>query len=201
MENSIETIWTKGFLKEEALVVPRINNLYQKKSKLLIEELKRTYRTDNKSIIPLAILTVVGFSIAGHVLVGFYVMTLMMGMYFLNRTKLVALERISIETTTYEYLLKYREMILQLKSFYTRLLGLGLPIAGLLGYFLFFRNSVILRDLLQLEEVYIVGILLGLSLILSALGILVYRLSLRLMYGKFLVKLEDMIADMKELRS
>ncbi|WP_029034189.1 hypothetical protein [Salinimicrobium terrae] len=200
MENSIETIWTKGFLKEEVLAAPRINNLYQKKSKLLIEELKKTYRTDNRGIIPLAILAVIGFSVAGHVIVGLYVMALMMGMFFLNKNKLVSLEEISIESTTYDYLLKYREMLFHLKTFYTRLLGFGLPVAGLFGYFLFFRNSAILKDLLQLEEIYIIGILLGISLVLSALGILAYRISLQLMYGKFLLKLEDMIADMNELR-
>lgn len=200
MENSIETIWTKGFLKEDALAAPRINNLYQKKSKLLIEELKRTYRTDNRSIIPLAILAVVGFSVAGHVILGFYIMTLMMSMFFLNRNKLFSLEKINIDTTTYEYLLKYREMLFHLKSFYTRLLGFGLPVAGILGYFLFFRNNPLLNDFLQLKEIYIAGILLGLSLVLSAVGILAYRISLQLIYGKFILKLEDMIADMDVLQ-
>lgn len=200
MENSIETIWTKGFLKEELLVAPRINDLYNKKSKLLIEKLKRTYRTDNKSIIPLAILTVIGFSVAGHLVVGIYVMALMVGMFFLNRKKLAALEKISIDTTSYEYLLEYRGMFLQLKKFYTRLLGLGVPIAGIIGYILFFWDSPILNDFLQLKMIYMVGILLGLSIVLSALGILAYRLSLSLIYGRFIQRLEEMIADMNELR-
>ena len=200
MENSIETIWTKGFLKEEALAAPKINNLYQKKSKLLIEKLKRTYRTDNRSIIPLAILSVIGFSVAGYVIPGLYVMTLMMGMFFLNKSKLASLERISINATSYEYLLEYREMFLQLKSFYTRLLGLGLPFTGIIGYLLFFWNSPILEDLLQLKVVYVIAILVGISLVLSALGVTAYRLSLQLIYGKFIQKLEDMIADMDELQ-
>lgn len=199
MENSIETIWTKGFLTE-ALDAPRINNLYHKKSKLLIEKLKSTYRTDNRAIIPLAILAVIGFSMVDHVMVGLYVMALMMGMFFLNKKKLATLERISIDSTSYEYLLEYREIFLQLKSFYTRLLGFGVPIAGIIGYFLFFWNSPILNDFLQLKLIYIVGILLGLSIILSALGVLAYRLSLKLIYGRFIQRLEDMIADMTELR-
>lgn len=200
MEKSIETIWTKGFLKDESLAAPRINNLYQKKSKLLIEKLKRTYRTDNKSIIPLAIVAVIGFSLAGHVIAGLYLMALMLGMFFLNKKKLASLETISIDTTNYEYLLKYRDMFQQLKKFYTRLLGFGLPIAAILGYALFFRNNPLLHDFLQLKVIYIIGILLGLSLMLSALGILAYRLSIKLIYGRFIQKLEEMIADMEELR-
>ncbi len=200
MENSIETIWTKGFLKEEALVAPRVNNLYHKKSSLLIEKLKSTYRTDNKSIIPLAILAVVGFGIAGHLLTGLYVMGLMAGMFFLNRKKLASLEKISIETSSYEYLLEYREMFLKLKSFYTRLLGFGLPVAGIAGYFLFFWNTPLLHDFLQLGIINILAILLGLAFLLSAIGVMAYRLSLKLIYGRFIQKLEEMITDMEELR-
>ena len=200
MENSIERIWTKGFLKEEALVAPRINNLYQKKSALLIEKLKSTYRTDNKSIIPMAILAVIGFGVAGHLFTGLYVMVLMIGMFFLNRQKLASLERISIETSSYEYLLEYKEMFLKLKTFYTRLLGFGLPVAGIAGYLLFFWNSPLLHDFLQLKTIYILGILIGVGLLLSAIGVVAYRLSLKLVYGRFIQKLEEMIADMEELR-
>jgi len=201
MENSIETIWTKGFLKEEMLAAPQINNLYQKKSKLLIEKLKRTYRTDNRSIIPLAILSIIGFSVVGQWILGIYVMVLMLGMFLLNKKKLASLERISIDTTSYEYLLKYHEMFLQLKRFYTGLLGFGLPIAAIIGYIIFFWNSPLLHDFLQLKVIYIIGILLGLSLVLSALGVLAYRLSLKLVYGRFIQKLEEMIADMNELQN
>lgn len=201
MENSIETIWTKGFLKEETLAAPRINNLYQKKSKLLIEKLKRTYRIDNRSIIPLAILSIIGFSAVGQFFLGLYVMVLMLGMFLLNKKKIASLERISIDTTSYEYLLKYREMFLQLKRFYTGLLGFGLPIAVIIGYILFFWNSPVLNDFLKLKVIYIIGILLGLSLILSALGVTAYRLSLKLIYGGFIQKLDEMIADMNELRN
>lgn len=200
MENSIERIWTKGFLKEEALVAPRINNLYQKKSALLIEKLKSTYRTDNKSIIPMTILAVIGFGVAGHLFTGLYVMVLMIGMFFLNRQKLASLERISIETSSYEYLLEYKEMFLKLKTFYTRLLGFGLPVAGIAGYLLFFWNSPLLHDFLQLKTIYILGILIGVGLLLSAIGVVAYRLSLKLVYGRFIQKLEEMIADMEELR-
>ncbi len=200
MEKSIETIWTKGFLMEESLAAPRINNLYQKKSKLLIEKLKRTYRTDNRSILPLAIIALVGFGLAGHIILGLYVMSLMMGMFLLNKQKLTSLEKISIDKTSYEYLIEYREMFLQLKKFYTQLLGFGLPIAALIGYALFFWNTSLLNDFLKLNAMYIIGILLVLSLVLSALGIMSYRLSVKLIYGRFIQKLEEMIADMEELR-
>lgn len=200
MENSIEKIWTKGFLKEEALVAPKINNLYGRKSKLLIEKLKRTYRTDNRSIIPLALLSVIGFTLIDHMILGVYVMTVMICMFILNKKKLASLERIEVNSSSYEYLLEYREMFFQLKRFYTRLLGLGLPFVGSIGYFLFFWKSPVLKDFLQLELIYIIGILLGLAILLSIVGVAAYRLSLKITYGRFIRKLEEMITDMNELR-
>src|SRR5690606_41129096 len=44
MENSIETIWKEGFLHEENLVVPRVNDLYNRKSIHLVDRLKRRLR-------------------------------------------------------------------------------------------------------------------------------------------------------------
>ena len=41
MEKSIETIWNKGFLDSDTLVVPKLNNLYNKKSKTITDKLKR----------------------------------------------------------------------------------------------------------------------------------------------------------------
>lgn len=200
MEKSIESIWTKGFLKEEDLVAPKINNLYQRKSSLLIEKLKRTYKADNKSILPLAALSIIGFGFFGHLPTGLYVMSLLIGMFFLNKKKLESLERISINSTSYNYLLEYRKMFMQIKSFYTRLLGIGLPLAGLIGFSLFFWDSPALQEFLQLKAFQITGILLALSLVLSGIGILSYRLSLSLIYGSFVQKLEEMISDMKELQ-
>ena len=43
MEKSIETIWREGFLKEDALIVPKLNDLYNQKSQQLIEKLIRMH--------------------------------------------------------------------------------------------------------------------------------------------------------------
>jgi hypothetical protein len=41
MEKSIETIWKNGFIEEKNLLIPRINNIYNRKSKNVISRLKR----------------------------------------------------------------------------------------------------------------------------------------------------------------
>ena len=55
MEKSIESIWKEGFLKNDALIAPKVNNLYRKKSIDIVEKFKRMYKIN--------ILAMIGFAI------------------------------------------------------------------------------------------------------------------------------------------
>ena len=44
MEKSIESIWKHGFLEDKALIAPKINNLYNQKSKHIIDKFKRMFK-------------------------------------------------------------------------------------------------------------------------------------------------------------
>src|SRR5690554_4605149 len=44
MKNSIEVIWKEGFLNEKSLVAPKINDLYNQKSKHLVDKMKGMFR-------------------------------------------------------------------------------------------------------------------------------------------------------------
>jgi len=51
MEKSIENIWKEGFLKNDALVVPKINNLYDQKSIHIIDKFKRMFKINLIAIV------------------------------------------------------------------------------------------------------------------------------------------------------
>jgi len=44
MEKSIETIWKEGFLKNDALIAPKLNDLYNQKSIDIIDKFRRMYK-------------------------------------------------------------------------------------------------------------------------------------------------------------
>ena len=44
MEKSIETIWKQGFLKSDALVAPKLNDLYNQKSTHIIDKFNNMFR-------------------------------------------------------------------------------------------------------------------------------------------------------------
>lgn len=201
MEKSIESIWNEGFLNNEILVAPKLNNLYNKKSNLLIEKIRKTYTMDNKSIIPIAVLFAAGFSYAGHVALGLYGMTLMIALFFLNRTKLQKLERIKITSNSYQYLLAYKNIVKELIGFTTKLLALGLPIAVIPSYWLFFRKTELFQQLiLKTETLYLILIVIGLTLLISLIGVLIYKFSTAIVYGNLIKKLDEIIGDMEALR-
>lgn len=50
MEKSIETIWKEGFMKNEALVGPKVTNLYNQKSIHFIDKYKRMFKTNLNAI-------------------------------------------------------------------------------------------------------------------------------------------------------
>src|SRR5215216_3531544 len=46
MKNSIEEIWKEGFLNEKSLVAPKINDLYNQKSKHVVDKVKRMFKVN-----------------------------------------------------------------------------------------------------------------------------------------------------------
>lgn len=200
MEKSIETIWKEGFLKDNELSTPKLNNLYNQKSQLVLEKIKRAMKIDNKGLIPLAILCIGGFSYTGYFFIGFYLMFLMMGLFFLNRNKIRELEKINIELDNYHYLLAYRTGIKKMVKFYIRLLGFGLPVVVLPGYWLFFRNTEMYQEFISETEMFIVLVILLLTIVISVMGIFIYWITTKMIYGNLLKKLDGILKDMEALK-
>ena len=51
MEKSIETIWKEGFLHSDALIAPKLNNLYSKKSQHIVDKFTRMFRINLVAIV------------------------------------------------------------------------------------------------------------------------------------------------------
>lgn len=199
MERSIENVWTRGFLKNEELLAPKITNLYNRKSQLIIEKIKRTYQADNKSLLPLAAIFALGFGYFGHVILGIFVMALMITLFIINRRLIENLENIKIESNTYAYLLEYRKAIHKIIRFSNRLIGFALPVAGILIYWSLWKNTSIMAEMEQVDNFYLVIAVLGVAVALSLVGMGAYRIATKVLYGRLIKKLDEVIADMREL--
>ena len=51
MEKSIESIWKQGFLDNNAMVAPKLNNLYNQKSIHIIDKFKRMFKINLNALV------------------------------------------------------------------------------------------------------------------------------------------------------
>ena len=51
MEKSIESIWKQGFLENDAMVAPKLNNLYNQKSIHIIDKFKRMFKINLNALV------------------------------------------------------------------------------------------------------------------------------------------------------
>lgn len=202
MDKSIENIWKNGFERDSSFLAPRLAKLYQQKSALLTAKLKRTYRIDNGLLPLLAVALLVLGYFMHYPVTGAYGALWLMALFFLNRQQLAKLETVQVTDDLYNYLCNYRQIIRGMMKFYTRVLGIGLPLIGIPPILIYLRE--------QHPEVYYqltsdnlflsISLLILLIAVLSGVGIGAYHLSTRAVYGKLLDRLTTMIEDIETLK-
>jgi hypothetical protein len=201
MDKSIEEIWSEGFQDEKYLIPPVINDLYNKKSILTVDKLQSVSKKDNWSIIPLSIITLIFFIIKSKLLFGLYISALMLSLFFLNRKKLKFLYTINTSQSCFQYLGKLQEMIKNNVKSTTRLLGFGLPFLGYLGLCIFIFESNMENFILETyssKQLLIKSIIILMSL--SVIGIISFRLTNYLVYGRLIKKIDEMIDELNLLK-
>ena len=201
MDKSIEELWSKGFQDEKYLIPPVIDDLYTKKSILTVDKLKSVSKKDNWIMIPLSIIILIFFIIKSKLLFGLYISALMLSLFFLNRKKLKFLNTINTSQSCYEYLGKLQEMIKNNVRFTTRLLAIGLPFSGFVGLCIFIFESNMesfILDTYSSKQLLIKSIMILVSL--SVIGIVSFRLSNYLVYGRLITKIDEMIDELDQLK-
>jgi len=197
MDKSIEEIWSDGIQNEKYLIPPVIDDLYNKKSILTVDKLKSVSKKDNWSIIPLSIITLIFFIIKSKLLFGLYISALMLSLFFLNRKKLKFLNTINTSQSCFQYLGKFQEMIKNNIKFTTRLLGIGLPFFGYVGLciFIFESNTEnLILETYSSKQLLIKSIIILMSL--SVIGIISFKVTNYLVYGRLIKKIDEMIDEL-----
>ncbi len=192
MEQSIENIWKQGFMDEKLILPSKINDLYNKKSKLLIDKLRRTSKWDNLSLIPISLALLIYFSIQDKFIVGAYAMIVLLTLFLANRNHLKQLLLIDQNANCYKYLTSLRDGIKKTIKFYNRLMTIATPIVFSVGFWLYYADKKIS------QEILIVGI--SVLILIPIIGVISYRLSTKILYGAILKNLDATIEEMDELR-
>lgn len=104
MKGSIETIWKSGFLDSKAPVAPKVNDLYSRKSKHVIEKFKRTFRINLNGIVIGGIVGPVGLLLLQMPISAVVMLVTLAVVLVVNKRELKALEKIDRSVSSYAYL-------------------------------------------------------------------------------------------------
>lgn len=213
MEKSIEQIWKEGFVKDNEFIVPKLNNLYNQKSISLIDKMIRMFKFNIWGIIIFAQLSLIGFIILGLPIVGVAVDALFMAIVYFSYRHWITLESLDSTQSNYDYLVNFNEWRLDSIRFFGSIYRFFYP-----AFFLAFYFGVWFSEAGPIIESKILGFypempfLFGVPVaVLTLIGLgtaliiiftpAIYRLDINIVYGRLFSRLEEMIAEMEELRA
>jgi hypothetical protein len=218
MEKSIENIWKEGFLKSDALVAPKINNLYNQKSIHIIDKFKRMFKINLIAIVAFSFAFLVVSFIIGIPITGIIFFVTLSVLVFINKRLLNDLEKIDIGISSYKYLKAFNQWINKQVSINKRFSRFLYPIIFMslvLGFWFKDAEGMPLGErlvdeiLVGFPDTYLIfGIpLIGIVIVAVILVLLflvggrIYKWDLNIVYGRIFKKLEELMTDIESLRS
>lgn len=218
MEKSIEHIWKEGFLKSDALIAPKINNLYTQKSIHIIDKFKRMFKINLIAIVAFSFIFLIVTFFIGIPITGIVFFITLTVLVLINKRLLNGLESINKGGSSYEYLKAFNQWIKKQVAVNKRIATFLYPIifmSLILGFWfkdakgVFLGERLVHKILINFPDTYlIVGIpLIGIVIAVIIVGLLaffggrIYQWDLNLVYGRVFKKLEELMADIESLRS
>jgi len=218
MEKSIENIWKEGFLKSDALVAPKINNLYQQKSLHIIDKFKRMFRINLIAIVAFSIIFLIVSYFIGIPLTGAIFFVTLLVVFIINKKLLNDLNSIDKGENSYQYLNAFNHWIKKQVAVNKIMSAFLYPVffmSLVIGFWfknakgIFLGERLVNKILVHFPDTYLVfGIpligIIGIFLILGLLAFLggrIYKWDVNLIYGKVFKKLEELITDIESLNT
>ncbi|MDF9800986.1 hypothetical protein OKW21_006249 [Catalinimonas alkaloidigena] len=214
MEKSIESIWKKGFLKSDALVAPRLNNLYNQKSRDIIEKIKRMMHINVFAIVVFAFAVLIGWYFMGIPYIGAFIFVLLNIFAWYANLQMKKLQDIDRSSSSYQYLLSFNHWLKSSLSNNARIMCFFYPLiflAAMATIWFSNNNEAVLSKVIYkyfpdinliggIPVWWLVGVLAA-AAIIGFFGEKIYRWDVNVVYGNVFKKLEEIIADMEELRA
>jgi len=218
MEKSIESIWKDGFLNNDALVAPKLNDLYNQKSIDIVDKFRRMYKINIIGIIvfaliflPIAIITKIPY-------MGMPMFILFLTVAFYGSKFKKKLDNINKNQNSYQYLKTFDNWTKEMIMFNTKLSRYLYPyvflsmVAGfwfgsfggnIPGIDLVNKLLIDYPDMIMVFGVPLfgwIGVII-VVILLSIFGGRIGKWDVNIGYGRILRRLETLLKDMEELRA
>lgn len=212
MKKSIEEIWKEGFLNEKSLVAPKINDLYNQKSKHVVDKVKRMFRVN----LIVIVITAMVFPIIHYFLdaiwqgVAASVLLLLTAWYTKRLTH--DIKKLDQGATSLDYLKSFDRWLKDALGRGEKTLRFSYPLYFLIAmgtmWSAWNKGEITSQIYRKYPDVVFIGsVPLFVWIIAGAATLLmlyfsdrIYRWDVRLMYGRVFDKLEETIAEMETLK-
>lgn len=210
MEKSIENMWKEGFLNSDALIVPKVNNLYDNKSIHITSKFKKMFHRNIWGIIIGSVLLFMGAYLIGALIAGSIILIMMTYVAYTAYKELKTLEKIDKGQSSYSFLKSFKEWIEQSIERYGKMYRIVYPVLILTFYFgIWFSDSLIdVRLEVNDHSDLFFGLHLGttifvmiFALLMSIFSLTIHRKDVKTIYGGIMNKLDSSLAEMEELKN
>lgn len=213
MDRPIETTWKEGFLHADAMVAPAVNDLYGRRSVHLVDRIRRMLKINRRAVVIGApvlwlLLSSVGIPYSGAIIC--VPLLALMGYHWWRFGDMQAPDN---SLNSYEYLKAFQGWLKDGTAGLRRIqrhiyplcflaiaIGLGASRGGqaLIGAFIENYPDVYLVG--GVPAILLAGVLVATAAI-AFLGGMIYDFDVNMFYRPVFRKLDEMVADMEELRA
>ena len=214
MNKPIESIWKEGFLKNDALIAPKVNDLYNQKSRMVIDHFKRIAKRNLYGIVMGAVILLLATIYAQIPLIGLAISTILCYLVWVGWQQAKALKKINQGASSYQYIKAFDNWLRKTLNLYAKIYHFAYPLLFLfiaLGTVMThppYKEQSILEKILSDPGTLFVGDLpilwiLGLVVLIILTAVFsqsLYRFDVLSIYGRVFKKIEILLSDMEELR-
>jgi len=212
MTKSIETMWKDGFVNETSLTAPKVNDLYNRKSQNIVDKLKNMFDINIKAIMIGSVIMLAMMSLIGAPFLGLYIFCLLLPLIIISKKELKKTVNLSKGQSSYDYIMSFNNWLKSsidtysgyYKIFYP-LFFLGMAVQGIVskagGKVIALLVEKLPTDIIILGlPYYLVVAVIVVTLFFIRYAETIYHWDLNIVYGRQFKKLDELIADMEELR-
>jgi hypothetical protein len=211
MRKTIEAAWREGFLTPDALVAPKVNDLYARKSTHIVDRIQRMLKINQIAILIGAPIGWVSLSAVGIPYTGAIMWAAWSGLVVIRHLSIAKFAAPDTSLDSYQYLKAFQGWLkgrmarsrrmqrhLYAVTFLALALGVGASVPGQQLIRFIVENNPGIRLVNGVPLILVVGVV-ATAIVVALFGGVIFDVDVRA-YRNVFRKLDQMVAEMEELR-
>ena len=212
MKKTIEATWREGFLNPGALVAPKVNDLYTRKSMHIADRIQRMLRINQIAIVIGAPIAWALYAVLGMPYGGAIMCTAWVGLVVVRRLYIAKFDAPDNSLDSYHYLKAFHGRLkdrmarskrlqrhIYAVTFIAFAIGMGESASGQLLIRLIVESNPGVRLVNGVPLILIVCVVV-IAIVVELLGGVIFDFDVNTGYRSVFRKLDEMVAEMEELR-